>query len=129
MFFEKSLVKFLGVGALNFVSSACLPAADSLPGGCVSPAQARFRSAKNAAVLRLQRTQSKDRRFSKAFAGDTHPPGRESAAGKQAEDKKLRAELCSVKGGRKGKTGKRELLFTQYCAFTAQYVRKWFKSA
>ncbi len=27
MFFEKSLVKFLGVGALNFVSSACLPAA------------------------------------------------------------------------------------------------------
>ena len=21
------------------------------------------------------------------------------------------------------------LLFTQYCAFTAQYVRKWFKSA
>jgi len=27
----------------------------------------------------------------RACAGDTHPPGRESAAGKQAEDKKLRA--------------------------------------
>ena len=76
MFFEKSLVKLLvGVGALSFLSSACFPAADSLPGGCVSPAQARFRSAKNAAVLRLQRTQSKDRRFQTSPSGDTAPPG------------------------------------------------------
>ena len=41
----------------------CLPLRLSLPGGYVYPAQARFHSAKNAAVLRLQRTQSKDRRF------------------------------------------------------------------
>ncbi|OIZ60225.1 hypothetical protein BLA28_29390 [Eisenbergiella tayi] len=73
----------------------CLAAADCLPGGFVYPAQARFRSAENAAVLRLQRTQSKDRRFQKAFAGYTNPPGRQSAAARQ----KGRA------GGRQGALG------------------------
>ena len=84
-------------------SAPCLPpslpfypaAAAGLPGGFVYPAQARFRSAEHAAVLRLQRTQSKDRRFQKAFAGYTNPPGRQSAAAGQ----KGRA------GGRQGALG------------------------
>ena len=66
-----------------FCRPVCFPAADALPGGLVYPAQARFHSAKNAAVLRLQRTQSKDRRFSKAFAGYTYPPEREGLRGRQ----------------------------------------------
>ena len=39
--------------------SRCQPPPDRI----LSPAQARSHSAKNAAVLRLHRTQSKDRRF------------------------------------------------------------------
>ena len=46
-----------------FRRPGCPFAAVFLPAGSMYPAQARFHSAKNAAVLRLHRTQSKDRRF------------------------------------------------------------------
>ena len=65
----------------------CVPCAGTPVSACT-----RFRSAKNAAVLRLQRTQSKDRRFYKAFAGYTAPQGRKS--GRQ----KLRStgRVCTI---------------------------------
>ena len=116
MFFLKVIGEVFGGGGPELcLRPAFLGWGFPAPAECVSPAQARCFALKTQRYLRLQRTQSKDRRFLKAFAGGYTSAGQGTPQREgRPKTRSSGQSYVAVGGGRKNR--EEGVTVHQYCA-------------